>query len=199
MSSQISKQGKVNTAIDRLNVVESRLDVSENRFQVVAGDLKNIADFVNREAAKSASATEAIAEIIDAVVSVVGKEQVDEALRKVREEKDTQQVTRIKDGIAEAVAAGVLKVTEAIDGQSVVCFSEKMEDGSVVRPGYAAAPLSNFAKSTKEALIGKKVGDAVSGVGNTTLTVEGIYVLAQPAAPVREEVAKADSEGSNNG
>jgi hypothetical protein len=148
---------------------------------------------------------EATMEIVDAVVAILGHEQVGLQMKKQREEraaaqdaKDAAQLEVLVKAAAEGKAGFV--ATDRVTENTLIVGHETNKDGNKVPPGRLHMRLFQFEDPTlKAALLGAKVGDEVPTPYEGKVTITALYneVQAKPAeteavtTPVPSETKKS--------
>jgi hypothetical protein len=127
------------------------------------------------------------AEVLSAVVSVLGENLVqDELLRLRKERQDAQEAAQTKN-VKELVDAGVLVVAETVTPESFIVGQDAFKDGNVRRVQFE---VSGLAEEDKKKYVGLKAGGKVE-TEQVTMTVTEVYVIDQAKAV---EYAKAQQE-----
>jgi hypothetical protein len=137
--------------------------------------------------------TQAMAEVLDAVVSLVGKDAVQKTITDAQDARLNENAQKAKDGLTKALEVGqIVPVTEGIGEDCIITGVEKDKDGNPVKPGYVQAAVSAVKPEFKEKMLLQNVGfNFPTEVGSFEIT--GIFRTVAPKAP---EVPPAEQNGA---
>lgn len=141
---QLSQRKQVKSALERIETLEQTLP------QITAG--------INGAFQQVEGKFAELAEILDALVDLTGKEQVDSQLKETRERKAQEAVEEAKAAIAAAVEAGRLQAAASIGGQTIVVGKESDKDGNVAAPGRIQLNMAQIKPEFQEKLLGQAPG-----------------------------------------
>jgi hypothetical protein len=160
--SGLTNAGKIKGSLERLDEVERKL------ISVVQQIQKIFADYDNRY--------EATTRAINALVELVGREQVAQTVEKQKIEELEAESKTVSDFIEAEVSAGRLKSVETIDSENhIVVSTQKDASGKTLHPEKIQIPLSNYQPEVKTLLQGKKVGDSVTLPDASVVEILAIY------------------------
>jgi hypothetical protein len=127
--------------------------------------------------------TQAMAEVLDAVVSLVGKDAVQKTITDAQDARLNENAQKAKDGLTKALEVGqIVPVTEGIGEDCIITGVEKDKDGNPVKPGYVQAAVSAVKPEFKEKMLLQNVGfNFPTEVGSFEIT--GIFRTVAPKEP----------------
>lgn len=124
----------------------------------------------------------AIDELVNSIIGVVGVDAVSAELLKNREDATNQKIETQKAETERLKAEGVLEPAAVIEADSVILLSESKADGSPVIPGWVRAHVSELKEQFCEELVGKTVGyTGTLENGNVFSVLEVLKVNASKA------------------
>jgi hypothetical protein len=121
-----------------------------------------------------------LAEILSAVVAVVGPEVITKAVEDARLAAKEEQILKAKTALEGLVADGTMVVTDTVTNASLVVGHETLPDGS--DSGRLQFLVNELAEDRKAALIGKTVGFVIDFPSGSKFEINEIYnVVEKPA------------------
>ncbi len=169
-------QKKTANALDRLDELEKALP------QIVAG--------VNNSIQQLQQQHQTSIEILDAVIEALGQETIHGIMAANRTKRAEQQAEAEKQGVADALAKGQIKVGTEVSEVSIIVGKEVAADGSIRMPGRIQLPFIRVGDQFKALLKGKKVGESIDlPNGSGKFEVVEIYDVVPPELQPKAEAA----------
>jgi hypothetical protein len=176
----------------QLSLRGRNLDNSK-RIDAIEQDIPRILGGVNDGFTRLSSQLSELTEIVNALVSLVGEDDVAKSVTESRIAKAQQESDAAKAALAQAVTDGKYKATDVITEKSVIVGNEKNKEGVTIPPGRAQLLFTKLLEEFREKMLGQKVGFTVTTPPGGTFEVTEIYeevpapVAAAPApTPVVE-------------
>lgn len=184
---QMSLRKKANDAMSRLDSVESQVDdLRATQNQLVMG--------VNRALSKVDQDNQQAREMLDAVIQLMGPEEVTRVLAENRLARMVAEAEQTKAAIAKALESGDLVKADKISENTLVVGRDLKADGSEAPPGYTALPMPRIDKPFQDKLLGQTVGFSVDTKDGCKFEVRELYnpvekkpVVAPDPGPTPEE------------
>jgi hypothetical protein len=129
------------------------------------------------------------AEVLSAVVSLLGEDSVTQELERLRSERQQKQEDQMAEGVKTLLDAGVLRTTETVSEDSLVVGFDTLPNGKQRRVQFEARAVP---EDLRPKFYGKKAGEAIENNG-TTLTVTEVYTVdkVRAAEYQKEQQTKA--------
>lgn len=192
--------GGAKTVLQRVEENERRteaLEMKQQAFQSYGQAIQNVR-----------GATGQLTEVINAMIQVLGGEDLDKKVeaqvKQNRIDQKKRQDDRQRAILDKLIADGQIATADTISADSLVTIEEfratRAEDGTITKgeilDSYAQLYVSNFQPSVQSELIGKNVGYVYfEPKSSTAFEVKGIYGIGQPT-PVTEQTPAAE-QGSD--
>jgi hypothetical protein len=122
-----------------------------------------------------------VAEILSAVVSVVGPDTITKAVEDSRQAVRDEQVQKAKVALEGLIADGTATATSTVDEASLVVGHETLPDGS--DSGRLQFLVADLAEDRKAALMGKNVGFVIDFPSGAKFEINEIYEIVYKSAP----------------
>jgi hypothetical protein len=167
-----------------------RLTTLEGELEDVKGSLPRLAMGVQNITNKLSQDLYEVREYIDALIGLVGPEEVQKVIMDNRLTKSHADADASKANIAKKVEEGALAKAEKVTEESLVVGHEVKADGTVVEPGFASFAFSQVHPEFKTKLLGQSPGAVVELKDGHTFKVEEVYVEV-PKAPVTAPTLEA--------
>lgn len=162
------------------------------RIAALEGDLGSLFTAVQSAVGELEKRIVTAAEVIDAIVRVLGQDVVEKSVIDAREERAAKAAVEAKEGLNKALEAGQVVATETIEDDSIITGVEADKDGVELKPGYVQLSLTGVKPEYKEKMVGQQVGFKFETAEGGTFSVTGIYKsVPQEAAPEAPPVAQA--------
>jgi hypothetical protein len=133
-----------------------------------------------------------IVEAVEAIISVVGVEEVRAAMEARARAQEEARIAAQKKAVEEAVTSGQLKPSTAITPSSYVVGSET-RDGKPVGTGRVQVEVSRLADVIREPLLGQAAGFVLKTPDGTEFAIEEVYEIV-PQAPTPPAPAPESDE-----
>lgn len=171
---------------------------NSNRLDALEKDIPNILSGVSEGFMKLSGQLNELTEIVNALVGLVGEEDVAKGVTEARIAKAQEQSDSAKAALEKAVAEGKFEASETINETSVLVGIEKTKDGTVIPPGRAQLQFGTLLPDFKEQLLGQKIGFTVTTPPGGSFEITGIWnevkKPAAEAAPVTTAVPVVEGE-----
>lgn len=170
------------------------------RLAQLEGGLKNVVIGVNRALKEIDGRQSFLREALDAVVGLVGKDAVEQAIMKARKENTEAAVADEEEALAAAIEDGTLEKIEKVEEGCIVISTEHDKDGNLTASGYEFPNgrhhryLAGYKKEVQEAIMGQGIGHKIDLKTGGTLLVEAIYKMIQPKEDEEPESPEAQAE-----
>lgn len=128
-----------------------------------------------------------LAEVLDAVVDLVGRDMVAKNVERLRRERANETLQAALDA-GQLVAADTVTTDSLVEGTEFPPTGDKVSTGPSAEPstGPQAGPsrlkFANFLPGVQVQLLGKRVGDSVATPNGGRFVVDAIYQRAAGAA-----------------
>jgi hypothetical protein len=157
-------------------------------------DLQTSVGNIQSELLQVRSAVSQNAEVLAAVISLLGQDSVQAEITRLRDEAQAKQEAALVENTKTLIEAGVLKTAETLDmkdGFGVGQNTDKAE-GKTSRVQFEASSIN---PDNQPKFAGKKVGDVID-LGTTSLALTEVYVIDRERATAwQAEQQKAFEEG----
>lgn len=171
---------------------------NSNRLDALEKDIPNILSGVSEGFMKLSGQLNELTEIVNALVGLVGEEDVAKGVTEARIAKAQEQSDSAKAALEKAVTEGKFEASETINETSVLVGIEKTKDGTVIPPGRAQLQFGTLLPDFKEQLLGQKIGFIVTTPPGGSFEITGIWnEVKKPvaeAAPVTTAVPVVEGE-----
>jgi hypothetical protein len=117
----------------------------------------------------------AMAEVVDAVVSDLGRDKVQALVDAARKKRADDRVQQDIDYMKAQVEAGAIVPTEFFTLTSIVVGVEYDQEGKAVPPGRLRLPAMQILPELRDALVGKPIGTRLETAANTIFEVLELY------------------------
>jgi hypothetical protein len=159
-----------NSVLDRLKTLEDNnvrlMQALQQSFETSDKMLKNVA------------------EILSAVVSVVGPDTITQAVESARQAVRDEQILKAKVALEGLVADGTAVATDTVGDASLVVGHETLPDGT--DSGRLQFLISDLAEDRKASLVGKGVGFVIDFPSGAKFEINEIYnIVEKPAENVK--------------
>jgi hypothetical protein len=162
----------------------------EARIAALEQDLPKLLGSVNDAFMRISTQQSELTEIVNALVALVGEEDVAKAVMEARMARVQQESDASKAALDKAVTEGKVVAIPAITDASIIVGVEKAKDGTVKHPGRAQIGFSKLLPDFQKMLLGQAVGFTVATPEGGTFEVQEIY----EAVPALAETAPAATE-----
>jgi hypothetical protein len=167
-------QKKIRETNKTSNGMLERLTNAESNIKsIYETDQKNFTVIEQRFAEQS--------EILDALITLTGMEQVFEQIKTKRIEKAEVEAEGKKAALEKALQEGQIVVAETVGEQSILVGTEVDKDGNQLHPIRAQLLFAQIKKDLAEPLRGKKVGEVIYTPIGSKFTLQEIYDKNVPA------------------
>lgn len=164
--------------------ISGRLDQLEKNQEGLINGL-------NQAFAEHSKRLDSVDEILAAVVTVCGKDEIVKVIEEARKTAEENRISKEKLELEAGVSAGYLTQVEEVDDQCVVCGCERQPDGRPVGAGWQAMAYNRIGQQFQGLFLGKKVGDKVELPTGGSFEVQSIYRLDEAAlAAYRQEMTQ---------
>lgn len=181
----ISNRQSAKDAFGRLTSLEKRVADVEQTISRVLMAVNQVIANLNKDVGD-------VAEKLEAVVSILGPDEVAQAVGELRAQALRDAAEKTKADIAKAVTEGKLLKAEAVtDEKSLIVGKEVQKDGTEVPPGYSAVRFLQLKPEYRTKLTGKKVGDVIETENGGNFTILELYEVVPPPAPEAAPAAPA--------
>ena len=168
-------------------VLAKRTSNALDRLDAVEKTIPDLISAINNSLGGLNQQLNAQGEVLEAVVSLLGQETVQNTIKETRERKATELMEAEKKALEELKNAGTVVAVEKVTEKTVIVGREFTPDGSVRHPGRAQVPFSRVDQNFKEGLLGKGVGFVLDlPTGGKFEVVELYEVVPQPPKPEAE-------------
>jgi hypothetical protein len=203
MGSGIGKRAhdKALTALDRINALES------GHEQILNGLTQSFELIESR--------LQMLEELTAAVTSVIGQDEVRDAVVAHRQAQQAARVASAQRSVETALEQGLLLKTdvlpsaEVLSGENAEEVTSKIlivgrelgEDGTALEPGRLQLPMARLVKDVQLQLAGKGPGTVIDTPNNRKFALDEIYTEnpnppAPPSAPEGEVAIEAEVAGT---
>lgn len=163
-------------------VLAKRTSNALDRLDAVEKTIPDLISAINNSLGGLNQQLNAQGEVLEAVVSLLGQETVQNTIKETRERKATELMEQEKKAMEELKASGAIAASETVTEKSIIVGREFNPDGSVRHPGRAQVPFARVDQNFKEALLGKSVGFVMDlPTGGKFEVVELYEVVPKPA------------------
>jgi hypothetical protein len=122
-----------------------------------------------------------VAEVLDAVVRVLGSETIDKVVNEQRAIKAETRITAMKDQLTQLITAGTVKPSENVAENSLMVFKEYDKDGKELPHSRVQFTAAELQPQFRGELMGKGAGTRItSSAGNSFELLEVYEVIAPP-------------------
>jgi len=166
-------------------MLERLANVEKNVQSIWETDQKNFSVIEQRFIEQS--------EILDALITLTGMEQVFEQIKTKRIEKAEADSESKRVALEKALQEGQVVVADAVGDMSILVGTEVDKDGNQLHPVRAQLLFSQIKKELADPLRGKKVGDIIDTPVSSKFTINEIYDIVVPTKA--EGVVTAPTEG----
>lgn len=176
----ISLRQKTRTALDRIEVIETTIN------ELVTG-VNGVVQQLNGKLLD-------VAEKLEALADIVGKDKFEEVLQANALAKAKGQAEAAKKTLEQHVEAGDLAVSATISENSVVVGREFDKDGNLLEPGRIQLTFGGIKKEFQDQLLGQAVGFTVATPVGGKFEVLEIYdfvLKEEPTTAPSAEVVDA--------
>jgi len=167
--------------------ISKRLKDLEDNFDQLVNNINNslrIADNRLREHR----------EVLDAVVSQYGEEEIAQLIIQRRQDKAMQEAQAAKESLEEALKEGRIVEVEEIGDDTIIAGHQEDENGEVVPPGYAQFTMAQVNPDFQDTIRSKTVGEVVDADGGQKFVITGLYEAAPEPPPAEETSVSASDE-----
>lgn len=148
---------------------------NSKRLDALEQDIPRILTGINEGFTRISTQLSELTEIVNAVVFLVGEEDVAKAVTDARIAKAKQESEAAQAALEKAVADGQFKASETITETSIIVGTEKDKDGTVIPPGRAQLQFAKLLPKFKEELLGKTVGFVVTTPPGGSFEVTAVF------------------------
>lgn len=179
-------------------VLAKRTSNALDRLDAVEKTIPDLISAINNSLGGLNQQLNAQGEVLEAVVSLLGQETVQNTIKETRERKATELMEQEKKAMEELKASGAIAASETVTEKSIIVGREFNPDGSVRHPGRAQVPFARVDQNFKEALLGKSVGFVMDLPTGGKFEVVELYEVVPkpapeaPAAPAAESTPPAE-------
>jgi len=145
------------------------------RIAALEGDLSGLMTGVQSAITELEKRILGAAEVVDALVRIMGQETVEAAVVAARDERAATQATDAKAGLEKALAAGQVVPSDHVSENSIIVGVENDKDGAAIKPGYIQLSMQGVKPEFKEKMLGQAVGFKFDTVDGNTFTVNAVY------------------------
>lgn len=132
-----------------------------------------------------------LAEILSAVVAVVGPEEVTNAVEGARKAARDEQVLKAKTALEGFVADGTMVVASVVNDASLVVGHETLPNGT--DSGRLQFLVNELAEDRRAALMGKNVGFVIDFPSGAKFEIQEIYDVALQASQEAPEETQVEA------
>jgi hypothetical protein len=180
-------QKKIRETNKTSNGMLERLTNAESNIKsIYETDQKNFTVIEQRFAEQS--------EILDALITLTGMEQVFEQIKTKRIEKAEVEAEGKKAALEKALQEGQIVVAETVGEQSILVGTEVDKDGNQLHPIRAQLLFAQIKKDLAEPLRGKKVGEVIDTPVGSKFTLQEIYDIVIPTKAENVPVVEATAD-----
>lgn len=147
-------------------------------------DLQRLFEAVNQSSMTTNRRINELALIEEAVVELLGPENVDSKMKEISERKMLQSLESAKEALAVGLAKGDLIQVAAITGASLVVGREFDDKGEAVFPGRVQLQMSGIKPEFQEKLLGQAPGTMIDTNGGKFEVLE-VYDVVQKVKTVQ--------------
>jgi hypothetical protein len=182
MEKEVQKaMAKAKSSLDRIDDLEKLLE-EQNK------SLKQVVTAVNGSLGQLNRSLEETKEMLNAVIGILGPDQVHKEVEANRLLALQKQVEETKSSIVKALEAGDIVAAEVASDNSFVAGVELKADGTAIPPGWSFVPMQKIEEEFRLQLVGKGVGHKISTKEGGSFELLEIYDMAEkkvePAIPV---------------
>jgi Tfp pilus assembly protein PilX len=155
------------------------------RITSLEGDMGSLFSAVQSAVGELEKRIVTAAEVIDAIVRVLGQDVVEKSVIDAREERAAKSAVDAKEGLNKALEAKQVVPADKIVDDSIITGVESDKDGVALKPGYVQLSMAGVKTEYKDKMLGQSVGFKFDTTDGNTFTVTGIYAsVPQPEVPV---------------
>lgn len=115
--------------------------------------------------------------VLNAVVELVGADEVQVAVDRAAQEEAAQRATAEKAALDNAIADGYVMPADSITELSIIVGHETDDKGNLVGTGRQQVAFRTIDPGSQEELLGKKVGDKVKTPVGGEFEIKEIYLV----------------------
>ena len=179
--------------IDRQMSMRAKTKDALGRIQTLEETIPQIVQGVNQAFGEMNAGLSAAQERLEAVVKMLGTEQVEATIQETRVARAAAQAEAQKDAVAEAVKGGKLLAVDKIGEQSLVVGTEFDKENKAVGSGRVQLPFAGIKPEFRDQLLGKGTG-ASFDLPEGKFVVNEIYDPAPEAPAPTEAPAPCDGD-----
>lgn len=135
-----------------------------------------------------------LAETSQAVVEIIGKDQVAALIEEKRLVRAQEVADKDKEGLEKAIAEGWVTSTDKVAADSFLVGKETLANGKLLGVGRQSVAFSSLAPEYQMELLGKTVGAVAKTPVGGTFEIQEIYTLDQ--AKGQEVLARQEREAA---
>ena len=173
---QLSMRQKTKNALERIDGLEKTVSY--------------LVDATNKGLGEFDEKLQAVAELTNAMVTLLGQDAVSNAIAEARANADADAVKRQQDQVDELKTKGILVAAETVGEDTLIVGKETDKDGNVLRPGRAQIQMGQLKPEIKAILAGKAIGTVIDTPGGGKFEVQELYTVVPKAAETEAPVAK---------
>jgi hypothetical protein len=181
----LSTARKANNALQQVELINQTIFgyVDPATGQRVPGAFERL----DRRMSNQAEQFSQLVEVVDAIVSKIGPEAIEEAISASRIERARADRARQEANLAQALTEGKLVEVSVVTDSCLIAGEETDATGKVVEPGWFLLHYTQLKPGAQESLLGKDKGFETTADNGNTFKVVGIYEVV----PEKEAAAPA--------
>ena len=177
----MSAEKDMKAALSKAKGLGARLDDLEKQVEGQGKSLKQIAMAVNGAMGQQTRSLEEYKEMLNAVIGILGPQQVQTEIEAARAMALQLQVEETKASIAKALEAGEIVQAEFASEGSFVAGVETKADGTPIAPGWAFVPMMKIDDEYRAQLVGQGVGAKIATKDGGSFELLEIYNAVEKA------------------
>jgi hypothetical protein len=149
---------KAMNALEKLDVLSKTVDALSNEVSQMKEVLQNIIPAINKSFGNTNQQVSELIEVVDAVVTTLGREVIEQAMVSARKAKAETEAASQKLELDTAVASGKLVSVDKVTDKSVIVGKETNPDGNVRHPGRVQVQYARVEAEFQGKILGQPVG-----------------------------------------
>jgi hypothetical protein len=161
-----------------MDTTQKMASQKRNALERIEGLEKMVPDLlqaIGKQLDEMKAKVEALEEMTDAVIGVVGVQPVSDAMTASRELRARQQAEAQKQETEKLVSDGVLELQDFVDEKSILVLKELKADGTEIPPGWFRVGVPELKPNLQSDVIGKAARSTVSMENGGSFEILEIY------------------------